>query len=164
MYLRGPEVQATTNTKEVLKILKRRMKKLQSFAIKNPTEETAPDRGAEPGDPLRVFGTPEHRKKVEKAAEETVKKHYRAKGFLCTDDDDVTKKNLGFDFIFRKGSTERHVEVKGTSGDLRRFFMTRRKCLPGKPKVEICNRYECVGPGSDGLCLQQSAVQENLRA
>ena len=127
-FLRGPNVRTTTNKEAVLKLLKRRMKKLQSAVIENPTDETAPDPGAEPGDPLRGFGTPEHRKKVEKAAEEAVKKHYRAKGFSHDDvNDNVTKKNLGFDFIFRKGRTEHHVEVKGTSGDLPRFFMTRNE-------------------------------------
>ena len=156
-FLRGPGVRATdnkkkANKKEVLKYLKDRMRRLKSAAIKNPTNETAPDPGAEPGDPLRGFGTPEHRKKVEKAAEKAVKSHYRAKGFSCTD---VTKKNLGFDFIFRKRRTERHVEVKGTSGDLPRFFMTRNEnayrenpkwrfaivtnALSSKPKVRVYN-------------------------
>ena len=127
-FLRGPNVRTTTNKEAVLKLLKRRMKKLRSAVIENPTDETAPDLGAEPGDPFRGFGTPEHRKKVEKAAEEAVKKHYRAKGFSHDDVyDNVTKKNLGFDFIFRKGRTEHHVEVKGTSSDLPRFFMTRNE-------------------------------------
>ena len=154
-FLRGPEVRTTANKEEVLKLLKHRMKKLQSAVIENPTDETAPDLSAEPGDPLGGFGTPGHRKKVEKAAEEAVKKHYRAKGFSYTDADDVTKKNLGFDFIFRRGRTERHVEVKGTSGDLPRFFMTRNEnayrenpkwrfaivtnALSSKPKVRIYN-------------------------
>ena len=123
-FLRGPGVQTTANKKEVLKYLKRRMRKLKSSVVENPTDETAPDLGAEPGDPLRVFGTPEHRKKVEKAAEEAVKRHYREKGFSH---DDVTKKNLGFDFIFRKERTKLHVEVKGTSGAHPRFFMTRNE-------------------------------------
>ena len=118
-FLRGPGVRTTDNKKEVLKYLKIRMKKLESSVIENPTDETAPDLGAEPGDPFRGFGTPEHRKKVEKAAEEAVKRHYRTKGLSHDDDDDnVTKKNLGFDLIFREGRTEYHVEVKGTSGDL----------------------------------------------
>ena len=123
-FLRGPGVRGTPNKEEVLRVLKRHMKRLKSAVIENPTDETAPDSGAEPGDPLRGFGTPEHRKKVEKAAERAVTGHYRAKGFSCTD---VTKENLGYDFIFRKGRTERHVEVKGTSGDLPRFFMTRNE-------------------------------------
>ena len=127
-FLRGPDVQTTPNKEEVLRILKHHMKRLKSAVIENPTDETAPGPGTEPGDPLHVFGTPEHRKKVEKAAEDAVKRHYRAKGFSHDDDDDnVTKKNLGFDFIFRKGRTEHHVEVKGTSGDLPRFFMTRNE-------------------------------------
>lgn len=127
--------------------MKRRMRKLRSSVVENPTDKTAPDRGAEPGDPLRVFGTPEHRKRVEKAAEEAVKKHYRAKGFMCTDDDDVTKKNLGFDFIFRKGPTERHVEVKGTSGDLPRFFMTRNEnAYRENPKWRFAIVTNALGP------------------
>ena len=127
-FLRGPGVRTTDNKKKVLKYLKRRMRELKSAVTENPTDETAPDLGAEKGDPLRVFGTLEHRKKVEKAAEEAVKKHYHEKGFSHDDDDDdVTKKNLGFDFIFRKGQTEHHVEVKGTSGDHPRFFMTRNE-------------------------------------
>ena len=146
-FLRGPEVRKTDNKEEVLKYLKRRMRKLRSSVVENPTDKTAPDRGAEPGDPLRVFGTPEHRKRVEKAAEEAVKKHYRAKGFMCTDDDDVTKKNLGFDFIFRKGPTERHVEVKGTSGDLPRFFMTRNEnAYRENPKWRFAIVTNALGP------------------
>ena len=118
-FLRGPGVRTTTNKKRVLHILTRLMERLRPVAIKNPTGESAPDPGADPTDPLGGFGTPEDRKKVEKAAEEAVKRHYREKGFSYTD---VTKQNLGFDFIFTKGRTEHHVEVKGTSGELPRFF------------------------------------------
>ena len=123
-FLRGPGVRKTTNKEEVLKQLTRRMKRLRSVAIENPTDESAPDPGGNPADPIGGFGTPEHRKKVEKAAEKAVKKQYRAKGFSCTD---VTRKYLGFDFIFSKDRTEHHVEVKGTSGDLPRFFLTRNE-------------------------------------
>ena len=123
-FLRGPGVRKTANKEAVLKLLKRRMKRLISVAIENPTDDSAPDPGGDPADPLRGFGTADHRKKVEKAAEKAVKKHYRDKGFCCTD---VTRKNLGFDFIFSKGRRTSHVEVKGTSGDLPRFFLTRNE-------------------------------------
>ena len=123
-FLRGPGVRKTVNKEAVLKLLERRIKKLRSVAIKNPTGDSAPDPGGDPADPLGGFGTPEHRKKVEKAAEKAVKKHYRAKGFSSTD---VTRKSLGFDFIFKKGRTELHVEVKGTSGEIPRFFFTRNE-------------------------------------
>ena len=141
-FLRGPGVRTTPNKDEVLEYLKRRMKKLKSSVIENPTDETAPDLGAEPGDPLRGFGTQEHRKKVEKAAEEAVSRHYE--GFSCTD---VTKKNLGFDFIFRRGQTEHHVEVKGTSGDLPRFFMTRNEnAYRENPKWRFAIVTNALGP------------------
>ena len=129
-FLAGPGVVATPNKNQVRKYLKHRLKKLKSVVIENPTDETAPDPGTDPADPLGGFGTPEHRKKVEKAAEKAVKRHYNAKGFSYVD---VTKENpwvrfhLGFDFIFTKGRTELHVEVKGTSGELARFFMTRNE-------------------------------------
>ena len=90
---------------------------------------------------------PEHRKKVEKAAEEAVKRDYREKGFSYTDDDDVTRKNLGFDFIFRRGRTEHHVEVKGTSGDLPRFFMTRNEnAYRENPKWRFAIVTNALGP------------------
>ncbi len=123
-FLCGPGVRTTANKEKVLRHLKRCMKKLSSAVIESPTDLSAPDPGADPTDPLRGLGTPEHRKKVEKAAEKAVKNHYCARGFSWTD---VTRKNLGFDFIFKKGRTEYHVEVKGTSGVLPRFFMTRNE-------------------------------------
>ena len=123
-FLAGPDVDETANKKVVRRYLTSRLKKLASVAIKNPTDDTAPDLGANPTDPLGGFGSPAHRKKVEKAAERAVKRHYRAKGFSCRD---VTKENRGFDFLFTKGRTERHVEVKGTSGEPARFFMTRNE-------------------------------------
>ena len=55
-FLRGPGVRTTPNKDEVLEYLKRRMKKLKSSVIENPTDETAPDLGAERGDPLRGGG------------------------------------------------------------------------------------------------------------
>ena len=116
-YLRGPGVECNANKEEVLKLLRKHLERLRSVAVETPTPDSAPD----PVDPMFGFGTPEHRKKVEKAAEKAVKKHFRAKGFLCND---VTKENRGFDFVFKRGQTELHVEVKGTSRKLRRFFLT----------------------------------------
>ena len=125
-FLRGPGVRTTTNKRRVLDRLRYRMErlKLNCVAIRNPTDDSAPDPAGDPADPLRGFGTPERRKQVEKAAEEAVREHYRAQGFSCTD---VTRKNLGFDFIFTKRRTELHVEVKGTSGTVPRFFLTRNE-------------------------------------
>ena len=67
----------------------------------------------------------------------------------------VTKQKLGFDFVFTKGRKTRHVEVKGTSGAVARFFMTRNEnayrenrpwrfaivtnALDSNPKVRIYN-------------------------
>ena len=123
-FLRGPGVRTTTNKEAVLTLLERRLRKLKSVAIKNPTGDSTPDPGGDPADPLGGFGTPDHRMRVEQAAEEAVKKYYCAKGFSSTD---VTRENLGFDFIFTKGRTKRHVEVKGTSGEIPRFFFTRNE-------------------------------------
>lgn len=123
-FLSGPQVQQTENKRQVLKILNDRLDRLRPYATVNPTTEKLPDPGADGADPLGGFGTPEHRKKVEKAAEKVVIEHFEADGFECVD---VTKKNLGYDFLFRKRGSELHVEVKGTSGDIPRFFFTRNE-------------------------------------
>ena len=128
--------------------MKRRLKKLRPVAITNPTDARAPDPGAGPAKLLAGFGTPEHRKKVEKAVE----KHYKSKGFSCKN---VTSQNLGFDFVLSKGRKRRHVEVKGISESVARFFMTRNEnayrqnqawrfaivtnALESNPKVRIYN-------------------------
>ncbi|WP_428979445.1 protein NO VEIN domain-containing protein [Cupriavidus oxalaticus] len=50
--------------------------------------------------------------------------HYKGKGFDC---ERVTHLPCGYDFIFSKGRTTLHVEVKGTSGDVPQFFLTRNE-------------------------------------
>lgn len=120
-FLAGPDVETKEKKDELLQCLKRLLKKLRPVAIPNPTDISAPDPGAGPAKLLASFGTPEHRKMVEKAAEKAVKRHYKAKGFSC---ENVTKLNCGFDFVFTKERKKRHVEVKGTSGAVARFFMT----------------------------------------
>ena len=123
-FLSGPRVNQTENKTEVLEKLKEYMKRLKSVAVKNPTATSAPDIGADPVELLRGFGTVEQRKMVEKAAEQAVIEHYTAEGFSHSD---KTKENLGYDFIFTKGQCEHHVEIKGTSGEIGRFFMTRNE-------------------------------------
>ena len=150
--LSGPDVKKTPAKERVLTILERRMAKLKKLAIHNPSEETLPDPELDPADPLQGFGTPEHRKKVEKAAERAVIAFYKAKGYSC---EDVTKIKCGYDFLFAKGGTELHVEVKGTSADGAGFFLTRNehdagyktnpawrlamvtRALSNKPEVQI---------------------------
>ena len=154
-FLVGPDVKlagkkARANKTRILQLLKNRMAELKFVANENPpaTKETDPE--ADAVHLLGGFGTPEHRKKVEKAAEEAVIEHYAAEGFSCTD---VTKRNLGYDFVFTNNRIEHHVEVKGTSGESAHFFMTRNEnayrdkrtwrfamvtnALSGSPRVQI---------------------------
>ena len=159
-FLCGPGVKVTKNKKEVFAILRNRMRKLDATVIPSPSEASAPDSGADSTDPLRgLFGTPEHRKKVEKAAEEAVKKYYDKKEFQFTN---VTKLNLGFDFIFRKGETEYHVEVKGTAGDRPRFFLTRNEnaCRKDDPLWRFAIVTNALGP-KPTLCVYNNQAFEN---
>lgn len=115
---------------EVLKLLMCRLEKLKPIAVDGPNEDNTPDPEADTADPLKGFGTPEHRRKVEKAAEEAVEEYYRRKYRKKEGEfswKDVTKQNLGYDFIFAKGDIKHHIEVKGTSGTVGRFFMTRNE-------------------------------------
>lgn len=122
--LAGPGVQRDENKIEVLGLIEARLKVLRSGAIRQPSAETLTDPENDPTDPLISFGTPEHRRNVEKEAEKAVVADYAARGYSP---DDVTKKNLGYDYVFTKGKKIELVEVKGTSGSEERFFLTRRE-------------------------------------
>ena len=123
-FLSGPGIETNARKSKLMRRLKRRLRKLKPVAVANPTGTTAPDPGLGPAALLASFGTPEHRKKVEKAAEKAVKKHYKSRGW---NHKNVTKQNRGYDFVFTKGRKRRHVEIKGTSGAVARFFMSRNE-------------------------------------
>jgi hypothetical protein len=123
-FLAGPEVKKTQNKSEVLKLVKRRLEGFNAGAVKSPDPEHLADPENDPLDPARSFGTPEHRRKVEKAAEEAVVAYYTGRDYVP---DNVTKKKLGYDFTFTKGRLVELVEIKGTSEAAERFFMTRNE-------------------------------------
>jgi Domain of unknown function (DUF3883) len=123
-FLAGPDVGSSVNKKRVLKLLEGRLKALVPFAVKNPSESKLPDPETDAADPLKGFGTVEHRKKVESAAERAVIEKYEAKGFST---DRVTHLPCGYDFVFTKGKSVRHIEVKGTSSATQQFFLTRNE-------------------------------------
>lgn len=128
-FLVGPGVKADPGKDRVLKILETRLAKLRDKAVQNPSETALPDPELDAADPLKGFGTPEHRRKVEKAAEEAVKAYYLAKGFNCVN---RTKESCGYDFLFwKKGARSRHVEVKGTSSENAGFFITHNEYAAG---------------------------------
>ncbi|HEV7416133.1 MAG TPA: DUF3883 domain-containing protein [Tianweitania sediminis] len=124
-FLTGPDVTKTARKSELLRILEKKLVALRLIAVRNPSEKNVPDPELDAADPLTGFGTPEHRKKVEKAAERAVIAFYEARGFVW---EDRTKENCGYDFLFTKeGARDLHVEVKGTSGESPRFFLTRNE-------------------------------------
>jgi len=119
-FLDGPAVVRTSNKQAVLRLIEDRLRALRTVATANPRSEDWNDED----DPYRSFGTPEHRRKVEKAAERVVIDHYKRRGYSC---ENMTKKPVGYDFRFTKGGELLCVEVKGTSGSAERFFITRRE-------------------------------------
>lgn len=127
-FLDGPNVKSSESKKRVLKLLEGRLEALKTVAVKNPSEKSLPDPEIDAVDPLKGFGTPEHRKKVEKAAERAVIARYEAQGFKS---DRVTHLPCGYDFVFTKGKSVRHVEVKGTSSATPQFFLTRNEHSKG---------------------------------
>lgn len=133
-FLSGPNLKkrnekAEASKARVLAILNDQMKKLGLVAVKNPDADNPPDYDLDETDPLGGFGgTPEQRKKVEKAAEKAVIAHYKALGFTHVD---MTKKVCGYDFGFTKARNELHVEVKGTSGRIKHFYLTRNEYNTG---------------------------------
>lgn len=117
------------NKAEVLGILKAQLNDLQRIAVRSPTAENPPAYEDDESDPLAGFGgTPEQRRKIEKAAENAVIEYYQSLGYSA---DNRTKIICGYDYCFTKGSEELHVEVKGTSGSSERFFLTRNEYVNG---------------------------------
>lgn len=96
-FLEGPGVTSNDNKKRVLELLEGRLKLMNQFVVKNPSESNLPDPEIDAADPLKGFGTPEHRKKVEKAAEQRVIKHYEGEGYTVKR---VTDLPVGYDFEF----------------------------------------------------------------
>lgn len=127
-FLDGPDVNITENKTRVLKLLEKRLKSLRAAAIHNPSEISVPDPELDAADPLKGFGTAEHRKKVEIAAEKVVIDHFVARGF---DEERVTHIPCGHDFVFSKRNSRLHVEVKGTASDTPQFFLTRNEFNKG---------------------------------
>lgn len=100
------------------------MNRLASVAIHNPNEHSVFDPQLDQVDPLRGFGTPEHRKAVELAAEKAVIEYYIEQGYSSQR---TTHLPCGYDFIFKRGESALHLEVKGTAGTTPRFFLTRNE-------------------------------------
>lgn len=127
-FLKGPSVDGNENKLRVLELLSSRLKAMTPVAIQNPNEGSLPDPELDGTDPLKGFGTPEHRKRVELAAEFAVIEYYKRKGYAY---ERVTHLPCGYDFVFTKGKSVRHVEVKGTSSPTPRFFITRNEYVKG---------------------------------
>lgn len=90
---------------------------------------TPPQSCAPPDSTGAGFGDAETNAEVEKAAVDAVTKKYKADGWTV---DDVSKQNLGYDLDCRCGEKIRHVEVKGVSGELEEFIITRNEVETAK--------------------------------
>lgn len=123
-FLTGPDVSSSPGKRRVLALLQTRLSQFRGVAIHNPNEINLPDPELNPSDPLIGFGTPEHRKSVELAAEREVVAYYRSKGF---NEERVAHLPCGFDYVFKKGRTVHRVEIKGTSAAEERFYITRNE-------------------------------------
>lgn len=122
-YLTGPNVETTPAKAEVLSILEGELARLRPLAIAQPNPDNAPDDLEDVIDPLGGFGTPEHRRNVELAAERAVTAELEQQGY------DVIRRSdekIGYDLqaIDKQNRCELYVEVKGTAGTDRRFYMT----------------------------------------
>ena len=122
-YLVGPDVKQTDEKTEILSILEAELARLRPIAISQPNPVSAPDELEDDIDPLGRFGTPEHRRTVELAAERATTGMLEQLGYRV-----VRRSNekIGYDLqaIAEDGGSDLYVEVKGTSGGERRFYMT----------------------------------------
>lgn len=70
------------------------------------------------------FGDPETRRRVERAAVGHVTNHFRAMGYRVESHEAL---NLGYDLLVEGPTEVLLVEVKGTSGPVERFFLSRNE-------------------------------------
>jgi len=122
-YLVGPGIKAEPVKAELLATLEAELSRLRSVAIFRPNPASAPDDLEDEIDPLGGFGTPEHRREVELAAEVAVSEKLESMGYRVIRRSD---EKIGYDLqaIAKDGTSDLYVEVKGTSKSERRFFMT----------------------------------------
>jgi hypothetical protein len=118
-YLSGPGVERSATRLEVRKELLKRIKKLRAVAIANPSSGVPIAKV----DPLFPLGSVEFRAKVEKAAVKAVRGKLRAAGFRVKSHEHL---NRGYDLkaTHRMTGEIQRVEVKGTAGMSRRFFIS----------------------------------------
>lgn len=123
-YLSGPGVKITKDKQDLLEILDKELSRLSGVAIFQPSESAVPDESEDKLNPLAGFGTPEHRKKVEIAAEEFATKELQRMGYEVRNRSH--ERGIGFDLhaISTDCDGDIFVEVKGTSGFDRRFYLT----------------------------------------
>ncbi|NKK32372.1 protein NO VEIN domain-containing protein [Rhizobium leguminosarum] len=160
-FLIGPDIDPKPEKKALLKLLTSRLDQLRHVAIGQPSEESVPDPELDPSDPLTGFGSPEHRKKVEKAAEKAVIAYYAKKMFKSKD---MTKVKCGYDFLFKKGSTSLHVEIKGTSSENAGFFLTRNEHDAGLKKNPAWRLAMVTQALSDNPIVQVFDAKQLLKA
>lgn len=122
-YLAGPDIEQTVAKTQVLEMLEAELARLDSLAISQPNPANAPDELEDDIDPLGRFGTPEHRRNVELAAERAATEELERQGYRVVRRSD---EKIGYDLqaIPINGGSDLYVEVKGTSGLERRFYMT----------------------------------------
>jgi len=70
------------------------------------------------------FGDPESNRLTERAAVRHVKSVFRDRGYLVSSRE---REQIGYDLDARKGRTKLHLEVKGVSGGLMQFPITRQE-------------------------------------
>ena len=144
-FLKGPEVKHSANKEQVLSIFQAQFHALKGHAVHNPTSDNSPDPELDSADPLNGFGTPEHRKKVEKAAEAVVIAHFKQKNYKCAN---LTKLNCGYDYRFSKKNIVFDVEVKGTSSKNMAFFLTKNEHdqgMKGNPNWRLAMVTDALG-------------------
>ncbi|MFQ5709377.1 MAG: protein NO VEIN domain-containing protein [bacterium] len=78
------------------------------------------------GEPSLRFPDQEHRKKVEKASVDFVKKNLKVLGYVI---EDKQKLKCGYDLLAKRDmeSSELHIEVKGTSGTEPHFYLSKNE-------------------------------------
>lgn len=112
------------------------------------------------GNPSFKFPDQEHRDKVEKASIEKAKNFLQSRKYNVTD---RQKDNCGYDLLAKRNypPNELHVEVKGTSNEAMRFFMSRNeKQYMSNPKWRLLIVTDALNDPQASLMTEKQVIKE----
>jgi hypothetical protein len=108
------------------------------------------------------FGDPDANPEVERAAVDKVRELFEEKGWQVHSRESEC---VGYDLKCVKGNQEKHIEVKGTRGDVERFIVTRKELdtLRRDPKFVLAVVLRAIGTDARVILRTGQEAEKDFR-